>query len=89
MSLQKAAKTPPGGVKLNIAWHGEGHILKNTCLFIGCSLSDLNLRRLLDVAARSGESPRHFAFLKREEAVKKESSTVVYADVLELYKKNR
>lgn len=39
----------------------------NTCLFIGCSLNDPNLRRLLDVAARSGESARHFAILKRNQ----------------------
>jgi len=38
----------------------------NTCLFIGCSLTDPNLRRLLDVAARSGEKPRHYAFLKKK-----------------------
>ncbi len=58
----------------------------NICLFIGCSLSDPNLRRLLDAAARNGESPRHFAILKKEEAVQKQS-TVTYKDVLELYKK--
>lgn len=39
----------------------------NTCLFIGCSLNDPNLRRLLDVAARNGESARHFAILKRDQ----------------------
>jgi len=37
-----------------------------TCLFVGCSLTDPNLRRLLDVAARNGESPRHYAFLVRK-----------------------
>ena len=37
----------------------------NTCFFIGCSLTDPNLRRLLDVASRQGESPRHFAIMKR------------------------
>lgn len=39
---------------------------ENTCLFIGCSLTDPNLRRLLDVAARNGEAPRHYAFMKRD-----------------------
>lgn len=39
---------------------------ESTGLFIGCSLTDPNLRRLLDVAARNGESPRHYAFLKRK-----------------------
>lgn len=60
---------------------------ENTCLFIGCSLKDPNLRRLLDVAARNGESPRHFAFLKREETVKKKSDAAAYKDVLDLYQK--
>lgn len=39
----------------------------NTCLFVGCSLQDPNLRRLLDVAARSKESPRHYAILRKNE----------------------
>lgn len=39
---------------------------ESTCLFLGCSLTDPNLRRLLDVAARNGETPRHFAILKRK-----------------------
>ena len=37
----------------------------NTCLFIGCSLTDPNLRRLLDVAARNKESPRHYVILRK------------------------
>lgn len=36
------------------------------CLFVGCSLTDPNLRRLLDEAMRHPESPRHFAILKRK-----------------------
>lgn len=40
-------------------------IRENTCLFIGCSINDPNLRRLLDVAGRNKEHPRHFAFMKR------------------------
>ena len=39
---------------------------ENTCLFIGSSLTDPNLRRLLDVSSRKGEEARHFAFLKRD-----------------------
>lgn len=39
---------------------------ENTCLFIGCSLTDPNLRRLLDVSTRNDESPRHYAFLKKK-----------------------
>lgn len=39
----------------------------STCLFIGCSLTDPNMRRLLDVAARNDEKPRHFAIMKRKD----------------------
>lgn len=41
------------------------YLRENSCLFIGCSLTDPNLRRLLDVAARSNEDPRHYALLRR------------------------
>lgn len=41
------------------------YLRENSCLFIGCSLTDPNLRRLLDVAARSDEKPRHFAILRK------------------------
>ena len=36
-----------------------------TCLFIGSSITDPNMRRLLDVASRHDEKPRHFAFMLR------------------------
>lgn len=41
---------------------------ETVCVFIGCSLTDPNLRRLLDVAIRSGEEekPRHYAFMQRQ-----------------------
>jgi hypothetical protein len=55
----------------------------STCLFIGCSLTDPNLRRLLDVAARSGESPRHYAFLQRKSIYSKEQ----HAELLSLYQR--
>lgn len=38
---------------------------ERTCLLIGLSLKDPNLRRLLDVSADPGQ-PRHFAILKRD-----------------------
>lgn len=41
------------------------YLRESTGLFIGCSLTDPNLRRLLDVASRNNEEPRHFAILKR------------------------
>lgn len=60
---------------------------ENTCLFIGCSLTDPNLRRLLDVAARSGESPRHYAFLQKKKLKKARDSETVNQDILELYQR--
>ena len=36
-----------------------------TCVLIGLSLTDPNLRRLLDIAARGFGSPRHFALMRR------------------------
>ena len=40
---------------------------RNTCFFIGLSMTDPNLRRLLDVSHSNGDKDiRHFAFLKRE-----------------------
>ena len=40
---------------------------ESTCLLIGLSLTDPNLRRLLDTAAQKTRSsgPRHYVFLKR------------------------
>lgn len=38
----------------------------NVCLFVGCSLTDPNLRRLLDSAMRHPKEMRHFAILKRK-----------------------
>lgn len=38
---------------------------ENNCLMVGLSLTDPNLRRLLDISARNIERPRHFAFMKR------------------------
>lgn len=38
---------------------------ENNCLMIGLSMTDPNLRRLLDISARSVEQNKHFAFMKR------------------------
>lgn len=40
--------------------------LKETsCLMVGLSLTDPNLRRLLEISAKAIDKPRHFAFMKR------------------------
>lgn len=59
------------------------YLREHTCLFIGCSLTDPNLRRLLDVAKRNNEKPRHFAFLRRNNAA---NSGQVDQKALEIYK---
>ncbi|WP_347070179.1 SIR2 family protein [Flavobacterium sp. WV_118_3] len=41
------------------------NLRENSCLMIGLSLTDPNLRRLLEISARNSERPRHFAFMKR------------------------
>jgi hypothetical protein len=38
---------------------------ENNCLMIGLSMSDPNLRRLLDIASRNTEKTKHFAFMQR------------------------
>ena len=42
-------------------------LIRNTCFFFGLSMTDPNLRRLLDYAKQEDEGkPRHFVFLIRE-----------------------
>jgi len=38
---------------------------EHNCLMVGLSMSDPNLRRLLDIAARGIEGHKHFAFMRR------------------------
>lgn len=38
---------------------------ESRCLMIGLSLTDPNLRRLLDISSKYADKPRHFAFMKR------------------------
>lgn len=35
------------------------------CLMVGLSMTDPNLRRLLEISSRNSDKPRHFAFMKR------------------------
>lgn len=37
----------------------------NNCLMVGLSMTDPNLRRLLDIASRNSDKARHFTFMKR------------------------
>jgi len=39
----------------------------NHCLMVGLSMTDPNLRRLLEISSRNTDKPRHFAFMKRLE----------------------
>ncbi len=41
------------------------NLRENNCLMIGLSMTDPNLRRLLDISARNIEQTRHFAFMRR------------------------
>lgn len=37
----------------------------NHCIMVGLSMTDPNLRRLLDISSRNSDKTRHFAFMKR------------------------
>lgn len=41
---------------------------ESTCLFVGLSLTDPNLRRLLEISARRASNQRHFALMQRMNA---------------------
>lgn len=41
------------------------NLRENNCLMVGLSMTDPNLRRLLDISARNLDKPRHFAFMRR------------------------
>lgn len=41
------------------------NLRENHCLMIGLSMTDPNLRRLLDISGRHTEKTKHFAFMKR------------------------
>lgn len=58
---------------------------ETTCLFVGCSMEDPNLRRLLDVYRRSCEEPRHYAILKRKTLNAAEELQDLYPDRLQQY----
>jgi hypothetical protein len=57
---------------------------ETTCLMVGLSLTDPNLRRLLEIAAKSSDRPKHFAFMQRvdlEKFTKDDGKSVVRAPI--------
>ncbi|MGQ8871110.1 SIR2 family protein [Paenibacillus sp. TSA_86.1] len=50
------------------------YLRENTCLFIGLSMTDPNIRRLLDIAVRKQEENmyKHFVFMKRDSYVRED-----------------
>lgn len=57
---------------------------ETTCLMVGLSLTDPNLRRLLEISAKSTDRPKHFAFMQRvslDKFTKDEGKSVVRAPV--------
>ena len=57
------------------------YMMNNTCLFVGVSMTDPNMRRLLEVAANKDESGdvrcRHYAILPRFSITSNKSSDVI------------
>lgn len=56
-------------------------LLESTCLFVGTSLTDPNLRRMIDLSHRENDAQRHFYVAKLPRANRTESQ----AAVLEVY----
>lgn len=44
------------------------HMMYKTCLFVGQSMSDPNLRRLLELTAKLSQRPTHYSILPRTSA---------------------
>jgi len=62
-------------------------LTRNTCFFIGLSMKDPNLRRLLEIAKKgSGKAVRHYVFLERnsfsEDIEKSEMDFLIREDML-------
>lgn len=52
----------------------------NNCLMVGLSMTDPNLRRLLDIASRNTDKAKHFAFMKRltlENFIRKNDDVII------------
>lgn len=48
---------------------------ESTCLLVGLSVTDPNLRRLLDIAAKKSKGPKHYVFLKRFDSLSSKSKS--------------
>jgi hypothetical protein len=53
---------------------------ENTCLMIGLSVIDPNLRRLLAISAKRIEEPKHYAILKKQKFEKLENTGIEIRD---------
>lgn len=58
---------------------------ENTCLMIGLSMTDPNLRRLLSIATRKYETPKHFVFMKRQSFNDLDNRSKVTGEALETF----
>src|SRR5438105_6677855 len=54
----------------------------STCLFIGFSMTDPSVRRLMDAAAIGGSNASHFCILRRSERGKLAKRDIEFYDVM-------
>lgn len=58
---------------------------ENTCLMIGLSMTDPNLRRLLSIASKKYEMPKHYVLLKRQLFIETNSDGNTRKDILKTF----
>ncbi|MBN1071331.1 hypothetical protein DVV81_09150 [Clostridium botulinum] len=74
--LYNDAYSWPNIVQLN-------YLRESTCLMVGLSMTDPNLRRLLSIATRKFEEPKHFVIMKRQSFLELSKETNIRKDTLE------
>lgn len=65
------------------------NLKETTCIMIGLSMTDPNLRRLLEISAMSIDKPKHYAFMKRidmDEFSKEKKKKIVNAPLTTIKK---